>query len=487
MAKRIYDLWIDGAWRAATPREAMTRLSPADGTEIAAFSAGNAADVAEAIGAARRAHDNGVWRDLPGSQRAAILLRWAELIQAKTEHLARIEADEAGKPIKAARGEIEYSIDLCRYAASLAWEIPGRVQSHSGPDKLGLATYEPRGVVAMILPWNFPAVCLFQKLPYALAAGCVAVIKPSEFTSGTTLEVAALAHEAGIPAGVINVVTGTGAVVGKALVEHDDIDMISFTGSTRVGRDIARQAGASLKHVALELGGKGANIVFADADLDAAIEGALAGFTINKGEECCAGSRLLIEESIAREFLTRLVKKAEAVRVGPPSDADANMGPLIHPGQLERVDSYVKSGIREGARLLTGGARLTDAGRQIGCYYPPTVFADVTPEMTIFREEIFGPVVGVTTFRTVEEAIQIANDTAYGLANGVWTRDINKALLVSRLIRSGTVYVNAYLEPRPLLRCGGMNNSGKGRENGRDGLLEFMESKAIFVKLGRIA
>lgn len=484
--KRAYDLWIDGEWRAAASGDVVTRTAPSDGTEIAAFALGNETDIDAAVRAARRAYDSGVWSEMPGSGRAAILNKWADLMLAKVDELSRIEAEEAGKPFKAAKGELEYSIELTRYAAALAWEIPGRVQSHSGLDKLGLATYEARGVVGMILPWNFPAVCLFQKLPYALAAGCATVIKPAEFTSGTTLEVASLAHEAGVPAGIINVVSGKGSVVGRALVEHAGIDMISFTGSTAVGRDIAQQAGARLKHVALELGGKGANIVFADADIDAALEGALAGFTINKGEECCAGSRLLVEESIAPAFIARLAEKAKAIRVGSPSDEGTEMGPLIHQRQLERVEAYAEKGVKEGARLVTGGKRLTEGSFGKGCYFPPTIFADVTPEMTIFKEEIFGPVVSVMTFRTAEEAIRIANDTCYGLANGVWSKDINKAVTVARRVKSGMVYVNTYLETIPQLPFGGMKESGKGRENGREGLLEFMETKAIFVKLSQI-
>jgi betaine-aldehyde dehydrogenase len=355
--------------------------------------------------------------------------------------------------------------------------------THSGPTKLGLVTHEPCGVVGMILPWNFPAMTLFQKLPFALAAGCASVIKPSEFTSGTALETAFLAEEAGVPKGMINIVTGTGPDVGEPLASHADIDMISFTGSSRVGKLIAHHAADVVKKVALELGGKGANIVFADADLEAAVEGALAGFTINQGEECCAGSRLLIEETIAQDFLNRLVERARQVKIGLPADEATEMGALIHEQHVERVLGYVEKGRREGARLLTGGERLTQGGLDKGCFVAPTIFAGVTPDMTIFREEIFGPVVSVVTFRTVEEAIRIANDTIYGLANGVWSRNVDKAMLVSRGIRSGTVYVNCYLETLPQLPFGGIRESGLGRENGIDGLLEFMHVKATFLKL----
>jgi betaine-aldehyde dehydrogenase len=259
--------------------------------------------------------------------------------------------------------------------------------------------------------------------------------------------------------------------------------MISFTGSSRVGKLIAHHAADVVKKVALELGGKGANIVFADADLEAAVEGALAGFTINQGEECCAGSRLLIEETIAQDFLDRLVERARQVKIGLPADEATEMGALIHEQHVERVLGYVEKGRREGARLLTGGERLTQGGLDKGCFVAPTIFAGVTPDMTIFREEIFGPVVSVVTFRTVEEAIRIANDTIYGLANGVWSRNVDKAMLVSRGIRSGTVYVNCYLETLPQLPFGGIRESGLGRENGIDGLLEFMHVKATFLKL----
>lgn len=484
---RRYDLWISGEWVPAHSREQVLRHSPGNGEAIASFALGDADDVQRATAAAQKAFSSGVWSGLPGAQKSAVLNKWADLLQAKAADLSNIEAMEAGKPVRAARGEIDYSIELLRYAASLAWEIPDRAMTNCGLDKLGLVAHEPRGVVAMILPWNFPAVTLFQKLPYALAAGCATVIKPSEFTSGTTLEAAALAQAAGIPAGMINVVTGTGAAVGQALVEQTGIDMISFTGSSRVGREIARQAGGQLKHVALELGGKGANIIFADANMDAAIDGALAGFTINKGEECCAGSRLLLEESIADEFLARLVARTKALRIGRPDDEASDMGPLIHDGQLARVAEFVECGKREGARLLTGGRRLDGPEFSKGSFFAPTIFTDVTADMAIFREEIFGPVVSVVTFRSAEDAIRIANDTVYGLANGVWSRDINKAITVARKIRSGTVYVNAYLETIPQLPFGGMKESGKGRENGKEGLLEFMETKAMYIKLDGIA
>ena len=480
---RTYDQWIDGAGYAPSGGGTIERRSPATGERLAAFAAGTPPDVEAAVVAARRAFDGNGWSGLPGSDRASILQQFAALIEADSERLAAIESEETGKPIAAARAEVAYATDLTRFAASLAWNIPGRISTHNGADKIGFVFHEPRGVVAMILPWNYPVVCLMQKLPFALAAGCAAVIKPSELTSGTALELVRLAAKAGVPAGVVNVVTGTGADVGEALAAHAGVDMISFTGSSRIGKQIARKAADTMKRVSLELGGKGANIVFADSDMDAAVEGALQGFIINQGEECCAGSRLLIERSIADEFLTRLVVRCKAVRLGAPDDEATEMGPLIHEAHLDRVLGYIDAGRREGARLLTGGVRLSGGVYDRGLFFPPTLFVEAKPEMTIWREEIFGPVASVMLFEGVEEAVSIANNTAYGLANGVWTRNLDKALAVTRRICSGMVYINCYLETIPQLPFGGMKESGVGRENGVEGLLEFMEVKAAFAKL----
>ena len=480
---RTYDQWIDGADHAPLGGGMIERRSPATGEKLAAFAAGTQADVDVAVAAARRAFDVGIWSGLPGSDRALVLQRFAALVEDNAGALAAIESEETGKPITAARAEVAYAVDLTRFAASLAWNIPGRVATHNGADKIGFVFHEPRGVVAMILPWNYPVVCLMQKLPFALAAGCAVVIKPSEFTSGTTLELARIAAKAGLPAGLINVVTGTGTDVGEALATHVGIDMISFTGSSRIGKQIARGAADTMKRVSLELGGKGANIIFADADMNAAVEGALQGFIINQGEECCAGSRLLIERSVADDFLSKLVARCETVRVGVPHDDTTEMGPLIHQAHMDRVLGYIDAGRKEGARLLTGGSRLSGGAYDTGLFFPPTVFFDVMPEMTIWREEIFSPVASVMLFDGVEEAVSIANDTAYGLANGVWTRSFDKALAVTRRLRSGMVYINCYLETIPQLPFGGMKESGIGRENGIEGLLEFMEVKAAFAKL----
>ncbi|MEI9402547.1 aldehyde dehydrogenase family protein [Mesorhizobium argentiipisi] len=482
---RKYGLWIGGKWAATASEDVVERCSPATSEPVARFSLAGPAEIDDAAASAHSAFLKGAWSELPGSVRAKVLNRWADLIADNRTRLARIEADEAGKVISAATAEIEWSIELIRYAASLAWNLPGRLINGEGPGKMGLVSYEPYAVVALIVPWNYPMVTLFQKLPYALAAGSSVVVKPSELTAGTALECAVLAQEAGIPNGVINVVPAVGEKVGAAICDSPFIDMVSFTGSTRVGRLIASHATSKLKKVALELGGKGANVVFADANIEAALDGALAGFTINQGEECCAAGRLFVEAPIFDEFIQRLSAKAGQMRLGTAEDQDASIGPLIHKQHLDKVVAYITDAQREGARLVSGGRRPQDDHLAKGCFIEPTVLVGVTPEMTAFREEIFGPVVCAMPFSTEKEAVELVNDTAYGLANGVWTNDLSRALSFSRQMKSGTVYVNAYLETLPQLPFGGMKDSGLGRENGPEGILEFMQTKAVYLKLAR--
>ncbi|MEZ5812817.1 MAG: aldehyde dehydrogenase family protein [Rhizobiaceae bacterium] len=480
---RDYGIWINGTYTANEARKIFSRNAPATGEPIANFSLATVDDVEHAARVARETFDNGVWSDMPATERARKIETWIDLIEADIARLTDIEAMEAGKTRGAARGEIEWSLCLARYAASLARNIPGRLVSSEGTGNLGLVLFEPYPVVSMILPWNFPMVSLFQKLPYALAAGCSCIVKPSEFTAGTALEVAELAKQAGIPDGVINIVPGFGDEVGPPLCTLPEIGMISFTGSSRVGKIVAKLGAEHLKKVGLELGGKSANIVFADADIDAALDGALAGFTINQGEECCAGSRLLVEESIFDDFVAKLSQKAEAVRVGSFSDADAEISCMIHEAHFDRVMGYISSAVEEGAAVVCGGTTAAVEGAKQNLYVAPTILADVTSDMAVFREEVFGPVVCAIPFKDEDDAVRIANDTDYGLANGVWTNDLRRAHSVSRRLKSGSVYINTYLETVPQLPFGGMKASGIGRENGLEGLLEFMESKSVFVKL----
>ena len=480
---RTYELWIDGGWAKAAGGT-IERTSPAHGGLLACFAEGTQADVDRAVDAARRTFEAGAWAGLPGSRKAALLNAWADLIAAKAEALAVMEAEESGKPVRFARMEVATAVDLARYAGALAWQLKGDAFTNLGDNAVGLVTREPRGVIGMVVPWNFPLITLMQKLPFALAAGCTTVIKPSELTSGTALEVAALAGEAGIPAGVINVVTGYGEVVGEALSTHAGIDMVSFTGSTRVGKRIARNQAERIGRIGLELGGKGADIVFADADIEAALDGVLFGMVLNQGEECCSGSRLIVDHSIAKRFTERLATRAQRVRVGMPLDESSDISALISERQMDSVLRHISIGKDEGCRLITGGDRLTDAGREKGFFVAPTIFANVRPDATIFREEIFGPVLTVTTFSTEAEAIALANDTDYGLANGFWSKDVDRVHRVSRRLRSGTVYVNTFLESAIQLPFGGFKQSGVGREMGLDGLLEFTEVKSTFIKLG---
>src|SRR5919198_409581 len=396
---------------------------------------------------------------MSGAERARVLLRVGELVRRDADLLARTEVLESGKPLSQARGEVEATAGLWDYAATLARHAYGDAHSALGADVLGLVLHEPVGVVAMITPWNFPLLIVSQKLPFALAVGCTAAIKPSNLTSGTTVHLAGLLREAGLPDGVVNVVTGSGGV-GGALVDHPGVDMISFTGSTEVGRRIARAAGEQLKRTELELGGKNAQIVCADADLDAAIDGAVYGALFNQGECCNAGSRVLVEAPVADAVAEQVAERARRVRVGDPLDPATRVGAIASEEQLETIARLVAAGAQDGARLLAGGERLpTETGR----FFQPTVFAGVDPEMSIAHDEIFGPVVSVLSCADLDEAISVANGTPYGLSAGIWTRDVDKALRAARAIRAGTLWVNSWLEGCPGLPFRGVGASGIGR------------------------
>jgi acyl-CoA reductase-like NAD-dependent aldehyde dehydrogenase len=473
---RAHGHWINGH-ETGTP--AIPRHSPADGRLLAIFAAGTAEDVNAAVTAARNAFETSGWRTRPGSERAAALNAWADLLEKHSARLAVIEAEEVGKPIKYARGEISHCLTLIRHAAALAWQIKGDAFSDLGPGALGLVTREPRGVIGMIVPWNFPLVTLMQKLPFALAAGNAAVVKPSEFTSGTALIAASLAGQAGISDGVINIVTGDGAIVGKAIAAHPGVDMLSFTGSTATGRQIAHAAAERIIPAALELGGKGANIVFADADLNQALDGVLFGAVLNQGQECCAGTRLLAEDGIAGDFTRHLVQRAAKVTSGPPLDETTDLGPMIHEKQMRSVLAHIQNAINQGAKLLTGGVQLPGPG----FFLPATILDNVTPAMEIFHQEVFGPVLTITRFKTEEQALSLANNTEYGLASGVWTSNLARAHAIAAGIQTGNVYVNTYLETVTQLPFGGWKNSGLGRELGLEGLLEFTRTKSTFFKL----
>jgi betaine-aldehyde dehydrogenase len=478
---RTYGHHIDGQRVAGGAH--VERRNPATGQLVARFAEGTAQDVAAAVASARHAFDGGTWPRLPGAERSRVLLRLAALIAERREQLARIDAEEVGKPLHLSRGDVDGAVAHLEYAAALAHEVHGDTYSNLGPAYLGIVQREPVGVAGLITPWNFPILSYGEKVAYALAAGCAVVLKPSELTSGTALEVTALAEQAGLPAGVINVVTGYGATVGQAIVESPGVDYVSFTGSTATGARIAAAAAPTLKRVSLELGGKGANIVLADADLDDAVDGALFASFFNTGECCVAGSRLLVQDTIADAFVERLAERTERIRLGGPDD-DAELGALIDEGHVEKVLGLIASGTEEGARLVSGGRRL-DGAHADGLFVAPTVFDGVRPDMRLFREEIFGPVMAVTRFTTVDEAIALANDTVYGLGNSVWTKDLDTAVRMTRELRSGTVYVNTTIDAPPQMPFGGMKASGHGRECGRAGFEEYTQLKSCVIRTGK--
>jgi betaine-aldehyde dehydrogenase len=419
---------------------------------------------------------------MAGAERARILLAVADLIRRDAEQLARTEVLEMGKPISQARDEVEATAELWTYAASLARHAYGDAHNMLGKDVLAMVVNEPVGVVAMITPWNFPLLIISQKLPFALAVGCAAVVKPSELTSGTTVHLAQLLVEAGLPDGVVNVVTSSSASgVGSALTRHPGIDMISFTGSTQVGRLVARTAGEQLKKVELELGGKNPQLVMVDADLDAAVDAVVFGVYFNAGECCNSGSRVLVARGIAEQFQAALIDRATQVPVGDPLDPETKVGAIISQEQLDTIERYVAEGRGAGASLALGGERMPTPA---GLFYRPTVFAGVSPEMSIAREEIFGPVLSMLTFDTLDEAIRIANSTAYGLSAGIWTSDINSALKAAGEIRAGTIWVNRWMDGYPELPFGGVGESGLGRELGRQAIHQFTETKTIQLQVG---
>ncbi|MFK9090959.1 aldehyde dehydrogenase family protein [Bacillus salipaludis] len=482
---REYGHYINGEFIGSSSNKKIERKNPATGELVATFSLGSKEDTHHAISVAKNEFENGSWPKMSGEERGRILSRLSRLILENAERLAVIESEEVGKPITDARGEIELGARVVEYVASLAQQIHGQSYNNIGRNRTGLVVKEPVGVVGLITPWNYPALVFCHKVPFALAAGCTTVVKPSEFTSGTTLEIAMLAEEAGIPKGVLNIVTGTGEEVGQAIVDSPDVDQISFTGSTSTGEKIQSGSAKHSRKVTLELGGKSSMIVFDDANLEEVLDAAMLGFMVNQGEECCANSRLLLHEDIADKFLENLVEKVKGVKIGNPNNENTQMGALIHEEHLEKVLSYIKSGIQEGARLLTGGKRLTGTEHKNGLFVEPTIFDQVTRNMKIFQEEIFGPVLSVIRFKAANEAIAIANNTKYGLANSIWTSDVNKALNVSHALRSGTVWVNTVFDLAPQLPMGGYKASGFGREMGTMAIDEFMEVKSININTGK--
>jgi betaine-aldehyde dehydrogenase len=475
--------YIDGAWADAASGKTFEVLNPATREVIARAPDSGPEDVDRAVRAARRAFDEAGWPQTPARERGRILLRLAEHIRAHARPLAEIETTNNGKPIAEAEGDVADAAFCCEYYGGLATKIRGDVLTIPD-DAMALALKEPVGVAGQIVPWNYPLMMAVQKIAPALAAGCTTVLKPAEQTPMSILEVAQAFTDCGVPPGVVNIVNGFGETAGAPIVSHAGVDKIAFTGSGPVGRQIMREAAATLKRVSLELGGKSPNIFFADADFEAAIEGALFGVFVNQGEVCSAGSRVLVQRPIYRKLLDAVVERARTIRVGPGLDPATRMGPLVSDEQHQRVLAYIETGKKE-ARLAAGGGRPTGLpkGSERGFFVEPTIFYDVDNAATIAREEIFGPVMSVIPFDREEDALRIANDTHYGLAAAVWTRDIFRALKMVRALRAGVVWVN-HMQPAPVeAPWGGFKQSGFGRELGPWGLDEYLEVKQVYINL----
>ena len=477
---RAFKALIDGQFIPAADREMIVRDNPAHLVPVSQYPKSTPNDAFVALAAARRAADRRVWSGLSGAERSRLLGKVAQLIDQNREELRTIECLEVGKPIALVDREITGAIAHWDYAATLARHTYGDTYDQLGGESLALVFREPVGVVSLITPWNYPLLILSQKLPFVLAVGGCAVVKPSELTSGTALRLGELLMEAGIPNGVVNIIAGTGADLGDILTRANEVDMVSFTGSTAVGRIIGRNAGETLKKVSLELGGKAAHIVFPDADLALAAEKVALGATRNAGQACVGGHRLLVHRSIADEFVEHVKAEISKLVVGDPLDPATTLGPVVSRQQFERVNGYIESGERDGAIPWQLAKRLD---RPPGFFVDPVVFSQASPDMKIAQEEIFGPVLSVLTFQTSEEALAIANGTAYGLSAGLWTRDLDTAFAFGRRLKAGTVEVNTFLAGAPELPLSGHGDSGVGHERGRFAVEEFTKLRTIQLQL----
>ena len=474
-----YPMYVNGQFVAARGGKWFPVYDPATEEIIAEVPDATAEDVDAAVTAAREAFDNGPWGKTTAQDRGHVLFRLAEKVRVEAGRLAELETRNCGKPVVESEYDVADVATCFEYYGGLATKVMGQVNPVPA-NALSLSMREPVGVAGQIIPWNYPLLMAAWKLAPALAAGCCCVLKPAEQTPLTALELARWFEEAGLPPGVVNVVTGYGETAGAPLATHPSVNKLAFTGSAEVGKRIARAAADSLKRVSLELGGKSPNIFFADADFEAAIDGALFGVFINQGEVCSAGSRVLVERSIYPRFVEAMAEKAKGIRLGPPLERATKMGPLVSREQYDRVRSYLELGKHE-AKLCAGGGR--PRGMERGYYVEPTVFCDVEGSARIAREEIFGPVAAVMPFENEAEAIRMANDTQYGLAAAVWTRDIFKAFRVVKAMRAGVVWVNTMQPTYVEAPWGGYKQSGYGRELGPWGIEEYLETKQVFVNL----
>ena len=480
IAPAATNLLINNRWVPSESGRTFATINPSTGEEICQVAEADKADVDKAVKAARVAFEQGPWKKMRASERGRLLHRLADLIEKDSETLARLETLDNGKPLHVAKAvDVAKTIACYRYFAGWADKVQGKTIPIDG-DFFCYTRHEPIGVVGQIIPWNYPMLMQAWKLAPALATGNTVVMKPAEQTPLSALRIGELILEAGFPEGVVNLLPGFGPTAGAAIASHMDIDKVAFTGSTEVGRLIMEAAAKSnLKRITLELGGKSPNIIFEDTDLDEAVEGAHMGLFVNQGQSCCAGSRVFVEEKIYDAFVEKSVARARKRRVGDPLDPRTDQGPQVSQSQFDRVLGYIESGQRDGATLACGGDRVGDRGY----FIQPTVFSDVRDEMQIAREEIFGPVMSVIPFKDVDEVVERANRTSYGLAAGVWTRDIKKAHAVANAVRAGTVWVNCYHVLDTRAPFGGFKQSGIGRELGEYGLQQYTEVKTVTVKL----
>jgi betaine-aldehyde dehydrogenase len=479
----VPSLFINGEWLASTSGECSPVVNPSDASVVTEVDVATDQQVQAAIAAARRAFDRADWPRRPTSQRAALLDAVAGLIDRDLEEMARLETLNTGKAMRESRWDMADVARVFRYYADLADKEAGRLVDCGNPDALSRIVREPIGVCGLIGPWNYPLLQMSWKIAPALAAGNTAVMKPAQLTPLSTIHLTRLFEEAGLPAGVVNLVLGPGERVGQALADSPDVDMVSLTGGLDAARSVLRGAAGNIKRVALELGGKSPNIIFTDADFETAVDNALTAAFVHSGQVCSAGCRAIVQDEIHDRFVAEVGRRAERIRLGAGMDPATETGALISAAHRARVANYVDIGIADGARLVTGGGPPSEPALATGFYYRPTVLADCRRDMTIIREEIFGPVLTVERFSTEDEAVELGNDTTYGLAAAVWTADAGRAQRVAGRLRHGTVWINDYNTYLPQAEWGGFKQSGLGRELGPSGLDEYREVKHIWQNL----